>query len=120
MSSHRRAEIFRRWSEFGHDEDWRMIPATGKSRNLPIFISTIFPTISDAPVWVNDKVLNNAFVTWSELVATLIKLLCKRDHFTILQSYCPPRHCGKPYNGCELFLKRSSRLCCNTSARILS
>ena len=80
MSSHRRAEIFRRWSEFGHDEDWR-ITATGKSRNLPIFISAVFPAISDAPVRVNGKVLNNVFVTWSELVATLKNYYAKEITF---------------------------------------
>ncbi len=68
LSINRRAEIFRSWSEFGYDEDWR-INSSGSS--VPVFISSIFPAISDAPVRVNGKALNTVFVTWDELLATL-------------------------------------------------
>ena len=70
MTEHRRAEIFRLWSELGHDEDWTA-GSIGKSRSFPEVISAIFPPISAAPVRVNGKALNNVFETWSELVVTL-------------------------------------------------
>ena len=64
------SEIFRRWSEFGYDEDYRN-DASGKSRHDPMIYSAVFPAISDAPVYVNEKFLEYLFVTWSELVAEL-------------------------------------------------
>lgn len=70
MTEHRRAEIFRLWSELGHDEDWTA-GSIGKSRSFPEVVSAIFPPISAAPVRVNGKALNNVFETWSELVVTL-------------------------------------------------
>lgn len=70
ISSHHRAEIFRCWSELGHDEDWT-VAATRQSRSLPDIIAAIFPAISAAPVRVNGKALNNVFETWNELLVTL-------------------------------------------------
>lgn len=80
VSSNRRAETFRQWSEFGHDEDWGM-NSNGTSRNLPMLISAVFPAISDAPVRVNGKVLSNVFVTWTELFATLKNYYVKEIMF---------------------------------------
>ena len=70
MPSHRRAEIFRRWSEIGYDEDWTA-STIGNSRSFPDVILAIFPAISAARVCVNGKALNNVFETYSELVITL-------------------------------------------------
>ncbi len=70
ITDHRRAEIFRLWSELGHDEDWTD-SSSSKSRSFPEVVSAVFPAISDAPVRVSGKALNNVFETWSELLVTL-------------------------------------------------
>ncbi len=80
---HRPAEIFRRWSELGYDEDWTASDSR-KSRYSPDVISAIFPAISTAPVRVSGKALYNVFETWSELVVTLKNYYVRE---TLLQFY---------------------------------
>jgi len=63
-------EVFRRWSEFGHEEDLST-SVFETAHNFPITISTVFPAITDAPVRVHGKKIDNVFAPWDEIFASL-------------------------------------------------
>lgn len=75
-----RKEIFRQWSESGHDEDWSTT-ADERTRNFQNVISAAFPAITNAPIRVNGKVLDNVFKTWDNIISELQSYYVKEMMF---------------------------------------
>ena len=69
-SIHGNTEIFRQWSELGHHEDWST-NIDQRTRSFQNVISAAFPAITNAPIRVNGKQLDNVFNTWGEITADL-------------------------------------------------
>ena len=81
-SNYRRAETFKRWSELGHDDSWSM-SLDERTRNFQNVISAAFPAITDAPVRVNGKFIDNIFEPWSEIIANLKHFYMKEMIFQV-------------------------------------
>ena len=98
-------EIFRRWSELGHDEDWTVDDAQ-ISQNLPDIISTIlFSSISDAPVRIQGKVIDNIFETWSDILLNLKNFYVKEMLFQIYKIIGTFEFVGNPIMVVNSFMK---------------
>ena len=63
-------KILRRWSENGYDEN-SIVGEHRFSQSLPNIISMVFPSITDAPVRVNGKVISNIYETVAEVLLIL-------------------------------------------------
>lgn len=69
-SKHERTDVFRRWSEFGHEEDLST-GAVETAQNFPVTIATVLPGITDVSVKVSAKKLDNIFEPWDEIFASV-------------------------------------------------
>lgn len=78
----RRAESFKRWSELGHDEDWST-DTDKRTRNFQNVITAAFPAITDAPIRINGKAIDNIFESWSEIIANLKHFYVKEMIFQV-------------------------------------
>lgn len=78
----RRTEIFQRWSEFGDIEDWSTDTDT-RTRNFHNVITAAFPAITDAPIRINGKAIDNIFEYWSEIFANLKHFYVKEMVFQV-------------------------------------
>ena len=67
-SSQEHAEVFRCWSECGPEEDW----SAGTVQSTQNF-STIsaFPAITNVPIRLQGKVIDNVFASWNEIFDSL-------------------------------------------------
>lgn len=82
-SSKRRADVlFRRWSEFSHEDDWST-NVDKSTRNFHNVITAAFPTITDAPIRINGKAIDNIFESWSEIIANLKHFYLKEMIFQV-------------------------------------
>jgi hypothetical protein len=79
---YRRPETFRRWSELGHDDNWSTT-LDERTINFQNVISAAFPAISEAPVRVAGKFIDNIFQPWTEIIANLKHFYIKEMIFQV-------------------------------------
>ncbi len=103
-SSYDRAEIFRRWSELGHDEDWSST-ISQRAHNFPNIISAVFPAIKDAPIRVNAKVIENVFERFGEIVANLKHFYLKEMLYQVYKILGSVEIFGNPVMVVNSFMK---------------
>jgi hypothetical protein len=88
-------EIFRQWSESGHDEEWTTT-VDERTRHFQNVISAAFPGITDAPIRVNGKVLDNLFKTWDKIIADLQNFYLKEMMFQVYKILGSVDYFGNP------------------------
>ncbi|CAB9515429.1 Putative vacuolar protein sorting-associated protein [Seminavis robusta] len=67
------SELFMRWSQHTYDEDLWAERQGKRSQNLKGIIGAVLPNVSDAPIRLQGKVLDNVFESPSEILSSISK-----------------------------------------------
>jgi hypothetical protein len=64
------SEVFTRWSQLTSDED-SVLGSAGAQNNLPSIIAAVFPSVSDAPIRLQGKLVEHVFESPIEIASSM-------------------------------------------------